>query len=167
MSPNSLKRLEMSGPPQTESQSQLKSLNQLDLSFTKAERNNVCQILDLAPKLVHLVYLGNSANQLACIENNNIQELELGFTDMLTVLGKYLLFQIMYVLCGPSTMEQPGTRPDGFPDFSLIRCFERNVLIKNTSLTDQTVHKYVLLVQKPLKEYFEKESKKMSNFYLI
>ena len=86
----------MSGPPQTESQSQLKSLNQLDLSFTKAERNNVCQILDLAPKLVHLVYLGNSANQLACIENNNIQELELGFTDMLTVLGKYLLFQIMY-----------------------------------------------------------------------
>ena len=100
----------MSGPPQTESQSQLKSLNQLDLSFTKAERNNVCQILDLAPKLVHLVYLGNSANQLACIENNNIQELELGFTDMLTVLGKYLLFQIMTVLCGPSTMEQPGTR---------------------------------------------------------
>ena len=99
MSPNSLKRLEMSGPPQTESQSQLKSLNQLDLSFTKAERNNVCQILDLAPKLVHLVYLGNSANQLACIENNNIQELELGFTDMLTVLGKYLLFQIMYCIC--------------------------------------------------------------------
>ena len=95
MSPNSLKRLEMSGPPQIESQSQLKSLNQLDLSFTKAERNNVCQILDLAPKLVHLVYLGNSANQLACIENNNIQELELGFTDMLTVLGKYLLFQIL------------------------------------------------------------------------
>ena len=87
----------MSGPPQTESQSQLKSLNQLDLSFTKAERNNVCQILDLAPKLVHLVYLGNSANQLACIENNNIQELELGFTDKLTVLGKYLLFQIMTV----------------------------------------------------------------------
>ena len=68
----------------------------MDLSFTKAERNNVCQILDLAPKLVHLVYLGNSANQLACIENNNIQELELGFTDMLTVLGKCLLFQIMY-----------------------------------------------------------------------
>ena len=80
-----------SGPPQLENQSQLKSLNQLDLSFTKAERNNVCQILDLAPKLVHLVYLGNSANQLACIENNNIQELDLGYTDILTSLGNELL----------------------------------------------------------------------------
>ena len=79
----------MSGPPQMESHSQLKALNQLDLSFTKAERNNVCQILDLAPKLVHLVYLGNSANQLACIENNNIQELDLGYTDILTSLGNF------------------------------------------------------------------------------
>ena len=70
----------------------------MDLSFTKAERNNVCQILDLAPKLVHLVYLGNSANQLACIENNNIQELELGFTDMLTVLGKYNTI-LTYLFC--------------------------------------------------------------------
>ena len=85
---NSLKRLEMSGPPGQTDSAQLKSLTQLDLSFTKAERNNVCQILDLVPKLVHLIYLGNSANQLACIENNNIQELDLGFTDILTSLGK-------------------------------------------------------------------------------
>ena len=115
----------MSGPPQTESQSQLKSLNQLDLSFTKAERNNVCQILDLAPKLVHLVYLGNSANQLACIENNNIQELELGFTDMLTVLGKCLLFQIMYCVVRQRWSSREPAYLDGFPDFSLIRFFER------------------------------------------
>ena len=93
---NSLKRLEMSGPFLSTEGSQLKSLTQLDLSFTKAERNNVCQILDLVPKLVRLKYLGNSANQLACIENNNIQELDLGFTDILTVLGK--LFKVYSIL---------------------------------------------------------------------
>ena len=159
----------MSGPPQTESQSQLKSLNQLDLSFTKAERNNVCQILDLAPKLVHLVYLGNSANQLACIENNNIQELELGFTDMLTVLGKYLLFQIMYgVVRQRWSSREPAQM--GFRIFQIFlqKIFWKKtyVLIKNTSLMDQTVHKYVLLLQKPLNEFFEEESKKISNFDL-
>ena len=82
----------MSGP-QTDD-SHLQSLNQLDLSFTKAERNNVCQILDLAPKLVHLIYLGNSANQLACIENNNIQELDLGSTDILTSLDPAVFYSM-------------------------------------------------------------------------
>lgn len=91
---NSLKRLEMSGPQRGTGESKLGSLIQLDLSFTKAERNNVCQILDLAPKLVQLIYLGNSANQLACIENNNIQELELGFTDILTSLDPAVFYSM-------------------------------------------------------------------------
>ena len=90
---NSLKRLEMSGPQRSDD-SKLQSLIQLDLSFTKAERNNVCQILDLAPKLVQLIYLGNSANQLACIENNNIQELELGFTDILVSLDPAVFYSM-------------------------------------------------------------------------
>ena len=95
---NSLKRLEMSGPQRSDD-SKLQSLIQLDLSFTKAERNNVCQILDLAPKLVQLIYLGNSANQLACIENNNIQELELGFTDILVSLDPAVFYSMSrYVL---------------------------------------------------------------------
>ena len=146
---SSLKRLEMSGPPQTESQSQLKSLNQLDLSFTKAERNNVCQILDLAPKLVHLVYLGNSANQLACIENNNIQELELGFTDKLTVLGKYLLFQIMTVHVWSVNDGATGNPPRWVSVFFInkISWKKTYVLLKNTSLTDQMVHNTVMSEQ--------------------
>ena len=83
----------MSGPQRSDD-AKLQSLIQLDLSFTKAERNNVCQILDLAPKLVQLIYLGNSANQLACIENNNIQELELGFTDILTSLDPAVFYSM-------------------------------------------------------------------------
>ena len=96
---NSLKRLEMSGPQRGTGESKLGSLIQLDLSFTKAERNNVCQILDLAPKLVQLIYLGNSANQLACIENNNIQELELGFTDILTSLDPAVFYSMSRYVC--------------------------------------------------------------------
>ena len=81
---NSLKRLEMSA---TDDSVSLSSLSSLDLSSTRAERNNVCQLLNLAPKLNHLIYEGNSANQLACIENNNLQMLSLGRTDELTSLG--------------------------------------------------------------------------------
>lgn len=91
---NSLKRLEMSGPQSTDDSIQMKALTKLDLSFSKAERTNICQLLDLAPKLEHLVYLGNSANQLACIENNNIQSLELGFNDNLESLDPAVFYSM-------------------------------------------------------------------------
>ena len=75
-------------------------------SFTRAERNNVCQLLNLAPKLNHLIYEGNSANQLACIENNNIQALNLGRTDKLISLDPAVFYsmsrlKVLYVSNAP------------------------------------------------------------------
>ena len=54
---NSLKRLQMSGPQDDEAM-RMPSLKKLDLSFTRAERTNICQLLDLAPKLDHLGKIG-------------------------------------------------------------------------------------------------------------
>ena len=87
---NSLKRLEMSADDSIN----LSALSQLDLSFTRAERNNVCQLLNLAPKLNHLIYEGNTVNQLACIENNNIQTLNLGRTEKLISLDPAVFYSM-------------------------------------------------------------------------
>lgn len=46
------------------------------------------------PKYIRCRYLGNSANQLACIENNNIQELDLGTTESLVSLDPAVFYSM-------------------------------------------------------------------------
>lgn len=87
---NSLQRLEMSASRDY----QLPSLSSMDLSHTRAERINVCHLLDLAPKLEHLTYLGNPVHQLACIESNNIHSLELGHTEELISLDPAVFYSM-------------------------------------------------------------------------
>ncbi len=40
------------------------------------------------------VYLGNSVHQLACIENNDIKELDLGYTDVLVNLDPAVFYSM-------------------------------------------------------------------------